>query len=92
MVLDLQGLYPEKMSPAQWHADLLDMHRRHFPYLTGGAIGYQADVLRLHIEHACAATEAIKTGDTSGLGAAKQTHLEALGLARGLLGQLFNKR
>lgn len=72
MVLDHQGLYPETMSLAQWHADSLDMHRRHFPLL-GGPIGYRADVLRLHFEHACAATQAIKTGDTSGLGAAKQT-------------------
>ena len=85
MLLDLQGLYPETVSPAQWYTDLMEMHRRHFPYLTGAPLGYRADVLCLHFKHACAATQAIKTGDTSGLGAAKQTHLEALGVARGLL-------
>lgn len=58
MVLDLQRLYPETMSPAQWHDDLLKMHRRHFPLL-GGPIGYWADVLRLHFEHACATIQAV---------------------------------
>lgn len=52
-------LYQETISPAKWHAGLLDVNHPHFLLVRGPIGGYWADVLRLYFKHTCAATQTI---------------------------------